>query len=72
MRQLVERAAEGHPADAEVLGERAFRREPRAGRPPSALDLLGEGLLDALVAELQPIEGVLGFGVRRHGAMIDR
>ena len=67
--QLGERAPERHAAHPEVLGERPFRRQPRAGRTPSALDLVRELFLDVLVAELETIERVLARirpGRRRH------
>src|SRR5205085_3070261 len=57
--ELRQSAPERHAAHAEVLRERALRRERRAGRPPVATDLLRERLLNALVAELEPVEDEL-------------
>ncbi len=70
-RELVERAPKRHPADAEMLCERAFGRQTRPTGAPPALDLPGELFPHPFVAQAQPVERGLGIGVRRHAAMID-
>jgi hypothetical protein len=57
VRELVQRAAKRHAAHAEVLRERALRRQSRPRRPAAALDLVRERLLHPLVAELQIVQG---------------
>ena len=52
-----ERSPQGHAADAEVFREGALGRQTGPRRSPSALDLVGERLLNTLVAELEIVEG---------------